>query len=460
MHDAVRTDFDPKVMLIMRRTNRIWPVLVSQASGIPTAQVNAEPGTAGPDCDRVASSMTGQKGEAHTMSSIARPTIWLVTGANRDMDLELVCQLLTFSSDLVVAVCRLPSKATALEDPKRSTTVLDNLINNAAIDGLLALVRMSAAGPAQVAQVAPPFLSAAPRKRLLHFSIIAGSIRRVMQMPPEFASTAQYPISKVSLNMLVERPNLTVIALCAGWDQTCTFFTHGWLKESVAGIIEAARTTTKEDSGQLLQYDGESILWHWTQDNATRSLEEIDAVTGGSRLPTHDDRSALPYVNAVMSECMRWTCPVPFRLPHQSTEDDVYEGVFIPKGTLVFANIWKMTRDPTLFPKPEAFIPERYLEDVDEGTARLRDPRNYIFGFGRRRCPGTHLVESYLWLAIACMLATFDFAKATDADDNVMEPQPEYLDALFRIPTPLPCNFRPRSGHAAQLVHEALAAST
>lgn len=39
--------------------------------------------------------------------------------------------------------------------------------------------------------------------------------------------------------------------------------------------------------------------------------EEIDAVTGGSRLPTHDDRGALPYVNAIMSECMRWTCPVP-----------------------------------------------------------------------------------------------------------------------------------------------------
>lgn len=112
-----------------------------------------------------------------------------------------------------------------------------------------------------------------------------------------------------------------------------------------------------------------------------------------------------------------------------------------------------MTRDPTLFPNPEAFIPERYLEDVDEATARLRDPRNYIFGFGRRcaiigfivlaseltllcpycrRCTGIHLVESYLWLTIACMLATFDFAKATDAKGNVIEPQPQYLDASFR----------------------------
>ncbi|EIW55982.1 cytochrome P450 [Trametes versicolor FP-101664 SS1] len=180
--------------------------------------------------------------------------------------------------------------------------------------------------------------------------------------------------------------------------------------------------------------------------------EEIDAVTGGSRLPTNDDRDALPYVDAIMSECMRWTCPVPLGLPHKATENDVYEGMFIPNGTIV-----KMTRDPTLFPNPEAFIPERYLEDVDEATARLRDPRNYIFGFGRRRCTGTHLVESYLWLAIACTLATFDFTKATDADGNVIEPQPQYLDASFRLPTLFPCIIRPRSENAAQLVHESLA---
>ena len=43
-----------------------------------------------------------------------------------------------------------------------------------------------------------------------------------------------------------------------------------------------------------------------------------------------------------------------------------------------------MTRDPELFPNPEDFIPERYLEEVDETTAKKRDPRSYIFGFGRR----------------------------------------------------------------------------
>lgn len=43
-----------------------------------------------------------------------------------------------------------------------------------------------------------------------------------------------------------------------------------------------------------------------------------------------------------------------------------------------------MTRDTNLFVDPEIFLPERFLEAVDEATARKRDPANYVFGFGRR----------------------------------------------------------------------------
>ncbi|KAH9849406.1 cytochrome P450 [Lenzites betulinus] len=178
-------------------------------------------------------------------------------------------------------------------------------------------------------------------------------------------------------------------------------------------------------------------------DVARKAQETLDTVTGSTRLPTFEDRPALPYIDAVLSECMRWTAPVPFGLPHRLMEDDIYEGMAIPKGTLVFANVcvcWtmnaplagrSMSRDPVLFPDPEAFIPERYLEQTDDATARKREPRNFIFGFGRRKCPGAHLAETYIWLAIARLLATFDFAKATDAEGRTVEPRPEYHDASF-----------------------------
>jgi len=59
--------------------------------------------------------------------------------------------------------------------------------------------------------------------------------------------------------------------------------------------------------------------------------------------------------------------------------------MFIPKGAIVVANIWAILRDPTLYPDPHAFKPERWLErDVDNEQEMKRDPRGYVFGFGRR----------------------------------------------------------------------------
>ena len=46
-----------------------------------------------------------------------------------------------------------------------------------------------------------------------------------------------------------------------------------------------------------------------------------------------------------------------------------------------------MCRDEQLYHNPEAFDPERFMTPVDEQTARRRDPRNFVFGFGRRLVP-------------------------------------------------------------------------
>jgi cytochrome P450 len=117
-------------------------------------------------------------------------------------------------------------------------------------------------------------------------------------------------------------------------------------------------------------------------------------------------------------------------------QDDVYEGRLIPRGSLIFANVWAMLRDPEVFPDPERFDPERYLEKVDEETARQRDPRVFVFGFGRRRCPGAHLVESSVWLMLATMLATLDIEKPRDKDGKDIELEVKFENSVFRSTSP------------------------
>ncbi|KAI9567804.1 cytochrome P450 [Boletus coccyginus] len=164
-----------------------------------------------------------------------------------------------------------------------------------------------------------------------------------------------------------------------------------------------------------------------------RAQAEVDGMTGQSRLPVLEDRPFLPYCNAVFTETLRWGVPVPLGLPHRSMEDDVYEGVFIPKGSLVFANIWTILRDETLYPDPHAFNPDRFFSPAaDEAMEQQRDPRVYVFGFGRRRCPGAHLVESSAWLLMVSMIATLDITKAVDDYGVQVEPEVVYDNSVFR----------------------------
>ena len=79
-----------------------------------------------------------------------------------------------------------------------------------------------------------------------------------------------------------------------------------------------------------------------------RAQAELDAVIGTSRLPLSSDRAALPYINALVSECLRWLPAVPLGLPHRSMEDDEYAGYSIPGKSVVFSNVWYVHISPRL----------------------------------------------------------------------------------------------------------------
>lgn len=71
-----------------------------------------------------------------------------------------------------------------------------------------------------------------------------------------------------------------------------------------------------------------------------KAQEEIDQVVGNGRLPSFDDREALPYVNALALEATRWHQVAPLGVSHSNADDDIVNGYCIPKGSTIVTNVW------------------------------------------------------------------------------------------------------------------------
>ncbi|KAH9889257.1 cytochrome P450 [Cubamyces lactineus] len=182
-----------------------------------------------------------------------------------------------------------------------------------------------------------------------------------------------------------------------------------------------------------------------------RAQEEIDRVVGSHRLPDFADRERLPYVTAVMKEVLRWHPPAPTGIPHLLNEDDSYKGYHIPRGSIVMGNVWAITHDPVKYPDPFAFKPERYLREDGTFDCVTNDPSRYVFGFGRRICPGKALAEDSTWLIVAQFLAVF----IVSLPEGRPPPKVEFVSGAISRPMPFKCRIHPRSAAAAQLIESA-----
>ncbi|QRW25885.1 cytochrome P450 family protein [Rhizoctonia solani] len=93
-------------------------------------------------------------------------------------------------------------------------------------------------------------------------------------------------------------------------------------------------------------------------------------------------------------------------------QDDEYRGYRIPANSTVYNNVYAITRDESMFPDPEKFIPERF--DERQKTCGPLSPRDIIFGIGRRVCPGQFIADTSIFLVMSGILATMDITKARD----------------------------------------------
>ncbi|KAF9077321.1 cytochrome P450 [Rhodocollybia butyracea] len=172
-----------------------------------------------------------------------------------------------------------------------------------------------------------------------------------------------------------------------------------------------------------------------------KAQEEIDRVIGTQRLPDFTDRKRLSYVEAVYRETARWYPAVPLGTPRRAVQTDMYDGYCIPEGTTMYPNIWAISRDETRFEDPDCFKPERFL-DSGGPFASINDM--LLFGFGRRVCPGRHMADAQVWMAIVSILATLKIEKGKDTKGNDVQLGVDYTDTLICHPKHFQCSITPR----------------
>jgi hypothetical protein len=76
----------------------------------------------------------------------------------------------------------------------------------------------------------------------------------------------------------------------------------------------------------------------------------------------------------------------------------------LPPGTVVGTQAWSVHRDSEVFPSPETFDPDRWLDD--KGSA-VRAASMMPFGLGTRVCVGQALAQAALRIALAALVRNF-----------------------------------------------------
>ncbi|XP_029906754.1 25-hydroxyvitamin D-1 alpha hydroxylase, mitochondrial [Myripristis murdjan] len=132
--------------------------------------------------------------------------------------------------------------------------------------------------------------------------------------------------------------------------------------------------------------------------------EEVLSVMEGRRIPEAADVARMPLMKATVKEVLRLYPVIPANARVITERDIQVGGYLIPKNTLITLCHFATSRDAAVFPNPDEFQPQRWLN---------RDPGHHPyssvpFGVGKRSCIGRRIAELELYLALARILIEFD----------------------------------------------------
>lgn len=135
---------------------------------------------------------------------------------------------------------------------------------------------------------------------------------------------------------------------------------------------------------------------------------------------TIDMIEKMTYTRAVVKESLRLKPPV-IMVPYMARQPfPISETYTAPKGSMVIPSFWNSLHDPTAYPSPDEFRPERWLEGAESPAAK--HPKNYlVFGSGPHNCIGKEYAMQHLIAVMgnASVLLNWEH-KRTELSEKVM----------------------------------------
>ncbi|GAB6029784.1 hypothetical protein CHUAL_005499 [Chamberlinius hualienensis] len=196
-------------------------------------------------------------------------------------------------------------------------------------------------------------------------------------------------------------------------------FTDASLLYNTRDLLAAGNDTSAVTLHWALLY---MIVYPEVQQNVQM---EIDAVIGLEREPTYNDRMQTPYTEAVICEIHRVVSLTPVNL-RRNIKETTLHGYYIPKDTVILANLWAVHNDPKLWNDPENFRPERFIGANGE---LIQHPYLIPFSLGKRACVGEQLAKMQLYLYFTSLLQRFTFVSR-----NGQKPSLDVNRSIFRAP--------------------------
>ncbi|KAF7848359.1 hypothetical protein BT93_L2068 [Corymbia citriodora subsp. variegata] len=173
-------------------------------------------------------------------------------------------------------------------------------------------------------------------------------------------------------------------------------------------LLKMERDETELAGVQLKEDNIKAILMLARNPRAMRKAqEEIRRCVGNKKCVVEDDLSGLKYLNLVLKEAMRLHPPGALLLPRETRGHFKLFDYDVDLKSRVQVNIWGIGRDPSLWERPEEFVPERFEDSLIDYKGNHFEL--LPFGAGRRGCPGMSMAMVMIELALANVLRSFDW---------------------------------------------------